>query len=90
MIDLDKDGNPDLDIFNADIGFETTGTFSGQNGVFIADLVAGTASGPYFYTDRGSRFCQCNLYRAAERARDGVRIANDGLHSVLVLCSRVR
>ena len=50
FIDLDKDGNPDLDIFNADIGLETTGTFSGQNGVFIADLTAGTASGPYFYT----------------------------------------
>ena len=42
---------PDFDIFNADIGLETTGTtFSGQNGVFIADLAAGTATGPYFYT----------------------------------------
>jgi hypothetical protein len=39
-----------LDIFNADIGLETTGTNSGQNGVFIADLTTGTASGPYFYT----------------------------------------
>ena len=50
LIDVNQDGNPDLDVFNADIGLETTGTFSGQNGVFIADLTAGTASGPYFYT----------------------------------------
>jgi subtilisin family serine protease len=51
LIDVNNDGNPDLDVFNADIGFETTGTFSGQNGVFIADLTSGTASGPYFYTE---------------------------------------
>ena len=50
LIDINQDGTPDLDIFNADIGFETTGTITGQNGVFIADLAAGTASGPYFYT----------------------------------------
>ena len=50
LIDVDGDGIPDLDVFNADIGFETTGTFSGQNGVFVADLAAQTASGPYFYT----------------------------------------
>jgi hypothetical protein len=51
LIDVNGDGVPDLDIFNGDIGFETTGTaFSGQNGVFVADLAAGTATGPYFYT----------------------------------------
>ncbi len=50
LIDVNNDGTPDLDIFNADIGSETTGTLSGQNGVFIADLAAGTASGPFFYT----------------------------------------
>ncbi len=49
-IDLNNDGSFDLDVFNGDIGFVTTGTFSGQNGVFIADLTAGTATGPYFYT----------------------------------------
>jgi hypothetical protein len=50
LIDVDGDGNPDLDVFNADIGLETAGVFSGQNGVFVADLAAGTASGPFFYT----------------------------------------
>jgi subtilisin family serine protease len=50
LIDVNNDGVADLDVFNADIGLETTGTFSGQNGVFVADLTAGTASGPYFYT----------------------------------------
>lgn len=50
LIDANNDGTDDYDVFNADIGFETTGTFSGQNGVFIADLAAGTASGPYFYS----------------------------------------
>jgi len=51
LIDVNNDGVADLDVFNGDIGFITTGTaFSGQNGVFIADLAAGTASGPYFYT----------------------------------------
>jgi len=50
-IDIDGDGSPDLDVFNADIGFLTTGTTnSGQNGTFVADFAAGTASGPYFYT----------------------------------------
>jgi len=49
-IDVNNDGTDDLDVFNADIGYFTTGTFSGQNGVFIADLAAGTASGPYAYT----------------------------------------
>jgi subtilisin family serine protease len=51
LIDVDGDGNPDLDVFNADIGLQTTGTLSGQNGVFVADLAAGTASGPYFFTE---------------------------------------
>lgn len=50
FIDVNGDGNPDLDVFNADIGYLTSGTFSGQNGVFIADLAAGTAAGPFFYT----------------------------------------
>jgi subtilisin family serine protease len=52
LIDLNGDGNPDLDIFNGDIGLVTTGgtTTSGQNGVFVVDLAAGTATGPYFYT----------------------------------------
>jgi subtilisin family serine protease len=50
LIDVDGDGNFDLDVFNADIGFITTGVYSGQNGVFVTDLAAGTASGPYFYT----------------------------------------
>jgi subtilisin family serine protease len=50
LVDVNNDGVPDLDLFNADIGLETTGTLSGQNGVFVADLAAGTASGPYFYT----------------------------------------
>jgi subtilisin family serine protease len=51
LIDVDGDGIPDLDIFNGDIGIVTTGTaFSGQNAVFVADLAAGTASGPFFYT----------------------------------------
>jgi subtilisin family serine protease len=50
FIDVDGDGNPDLDVFNADIGLTATGVYSGQNGVFVADLSAGTTSGPYFYT----------------------------------------
>jgi hypothetical protein len=50
LIDVNNDGVPDLDVFNGDIGLVTTGTFSGQNGVFVVDLTAGTASGPYFYT----------------------------------------
>jgi subtilisin family serine protease len=50
LIDVNGDGNADLDVFNADIGLQTTGVLSGQNGVFVADLGAGTASGPYFYT----------------------------------------
>jgi minor extracellular serine protease Vpr len=50
QLDLNNDGVPDLVIFNGDIGFVTTGVAnSGQNGVFIADLAAGTASGPFFY-----------------------------------------
>jgi subtilisin family serine protease len=49
-IDANNDGVDDFVVFNADIGLTTTGAFSGQNGVFVADLAAGTASGPYFYT----------------------------------------
>jgi subtilisin family serine protease len=50
-LDINGDGVNDLDVFNADIGFLTTGTNSGQNGVFIVDLTTNTASGPYFYTE---------------------------------------
>jgi subtilisin family serine protease len=50
LIDVNGDGTPDLDVLNEDIGFATTGFFSGQNGIFVADLAAGTLSGPYFYT----------------------------------------
>jgi len=49
-IDVDNDGTDDLVIFNADIGQFTTGTMTGQNGVFVADLTTGTAKGPYYYT----------------------------------------
>jgi subtilisin family serine protease len=49
-IDVNKDGVPDLVVFNEDIGYATSGTNSGQNGVFVADIAAGTASGPYAYT----------------------------------------
>jgi len=49
-IDINHDGTDDLDVYNTDIGFATTGTYSGQNGVFIADLTNGMASGPFFYT----------------------------------------
>ncbi len=50
LIDVNGDGVPDLDIFNADIGLFTAGAFSGQNGVFVADVAAGTAAGPFFYS----------------------------------------
>jgi subtilisin family serine protease len=49
-IDINNDGSDDLVIFNEDIGLATSGVNSGQNGVFIADLAAGTARGPYFYS----------------------------------------
>lgn len=49
-IDVNGDGNPDLDVFNGDIGLVTTGNATGQNGVFIVDLAAGILKGPYFYT----------------------------------------
>ena len=52
-IDANNDGTDDFVVFNADIGQMTTSTatINGQNGVFVADLAAGTASGPYFYTN---------------------------------------
>jgi subtilisin family serine protease len=50
QIDINNDGVPDLDIFNADIGMQTTGTWSGQNGVFVTDLTNSTTAGPNFYT----------------------------------------
>ena len=49
-IDVNGDGIDDLVVFNEDIGMATTGVNSGQNGTFVANLAAGTASGPYFYT----------------------------------------
>ena len=49
QLDVNNDGVPDFVIFNADIGLETTGKDSGQNGVFIADLATGTARGPFFF-----------------------------------------
>jgi subtilisin family serine protease len=49
-IDVDNNGTDDLIVFNYDIGKLTTGTFSGQNGVFVYNIVSGTASGPYFYS----------------------------------------
>lgn len=49
FIDVNGDGNPDLVVFNADIGRQTTGTNTGQNGVFVANLITNKASGPYFY-----------------------------------------
>ena len=50
-LDLNNDGIDDIVIYNQDIGLATSGTtFSGQNGVFVFDLTAGTASGPFFYT----------------------------------------
>ena len=50
QIDANNDGTPDFVVFNSDIGLVTTGTLSGQNGVFVADIAAGSLSGPYFYT----------------------------------------
>jgi len=50
LIDLNNDGTPDLVVYNTDIGQATTGTYSGQNGVFVADQTNGVATGPYFYT----------------------------------------
>jgi len=51
LIDANNDGTPDFDVFNGDINFvPAQTTYSGQNGVFVADLNAGTFSGPYFYT----------------------------------------
>ncbi|MFL6463817.1 MAG: hypothetical protein ACJ73N_05345, partial [Bryobacteraceae bacterium] len=49
-LDVNNDGMPDLVIFNGDIGFATSGTFSGQNGIFVVDIAANTAAGPYAYT----------------------------------------
>jgi hypothetical protein len=49
VIDVNNDGVPDLVVFNADLGFATTGSFSGQNAVFVADIAAGTATA-YFFT----------------------------------------
>lgn len=49
-LDVNNDGAPDLVVFNGDIGQLTAGTISGQNGVFVADVAANTAIGPYFYT----------------------------------------
>ena len=49
LIDLNNDGVPDLNVFNGDLGSLTTGTFSGQNAVFVADLTSSIATA-YFFT----------------------------------------
>ena len=49
-LDLNNDGTDDLIIYNQDIGYATSSVFSGQNGVFVADLTNHTAAGPYAYT----------------------------------------
>ncbi len=43
-IDANSDGNDDFIVFNEDIGLATAGADSGQNGVFVYDVVAGTAT----------------------------------------------
>jgi hypothetical protein len=48
-IDVNNDGTPDLVVFNADLGFLSTGFFSGQNAVWVFDVAAGTANA-YFFT----------------------------------------
>jgi hypothetical protein len=50
-IDADNNGQDDFVVFNGDIGAFTTGATTGQNGVFVVDIAAGTYSGPYFYTN---------------------------------------
>ena len=49
-IDANNDGTYDFVVFNGDTGAVAGTTNTGQNGVFVADLAAGTASGPFFYT----------------------------------------
>lgn len=51
-IDANNDGQPDFDVFNSDIGLATTGTLTGQNGVFVANLTVNPPiySGPFYYT----------------------------------------
>ena len=50
-LDLNNDGVDDIIVYNSDIGSATTGVLSGQNGVFVVDIAAGTSNGPYYYTD---------------------------------------
>jgi len=50
-IDANNDGIPDFDVFNGDIGAILTGVNTGQNGVFVVDLAAGSFSGPFFFTN---------------------------------------
>jgi subtilisin family serine protease len=48
-LDVNNDGVDDLIIYNEDIGYATSQVNSGQNGVFVFDVAAGTARGPYYY-----------------------------------------
>jgi subtilisin family serine protease len=43
-IDADGDGNDDFIVYNEDIGLATTNIDSGQNGVFVFDIAAGTST----------------------------------------------
>ena len=49
LIDLNNDGTPDLDVFNADFGTLQGLAATGQNAVWVADLTTGIATA-YFYT----------------------------------------
>lgn len=49
LVDLDHDGIPDLDVFNADSGTLQGLAATGQNLVWVADLTTGAATA-YFYT----------------------------------------
>jgi len=48
-IDVNQDGVDDLIVFNKDMGLASTGTYSGQNAVFITDLTNGNTNA-FFYT----------------------------------------
>jgi hypothetical protein len=48
-IDVNNDGQDDFVVFNGDIS-SASGSFTGQNVVYVVDLTAGTVTGPYAYT----------------------------------------
>jgi subtilisin family serine protease len=51
LIDVNNDGQPDLDVFNGDLGYGSTGVFSGQNAVWVVDLTASSPTATaYYYT----------------------------------------